>query len=530
MVRFVQSVISSTSNLFGVRLKSASLARPRATSIVVGNQTLTVNFLPPEGTPPILNYKYSTNGGSTYVDRSPVNTSSPITITGLNNGTSYNVRLAAIFSGRNSEPSNALAGIPVTLPSAPLITSIETGDRVLSAYYTVVDTGGSSITNRRYSLNKGTSFTSAGAGSSPIIISNLTNGIEYDIRIQLTTAVGTSTTSNQLSGTLFAPFTFAKTNLPTLNSYWAQNNSTIVALGQNLYAVNRQTEVNNCCTWLQRTSAWTSPVSDGVNWSLITLHQGTNLLTFDPITIKNVNNNLVVLGKFGAFGSTTAISMYKVSTDGTNWVTRDFPVTSSYWHDIEYMPNVGRYVAISSSPSRVLYSADLINWTAITLTGGATIPTISFQSSKLVYGNGQMILNHSDGTSISTVDGINWSTINLPTPLNSEGLAYGNGLWVQLAAYNSGIAYVLDASGVWAPSSSLNVPLNSNWDVSYNSTIQKFVIVGGNGLYSTSSDGINWTPYSTNSNATMYSINGSSNKVFLLGGNASSYFVSTALN
>jgi gliding motility-associated-like protein len=71
---------------------------PTITSISTGNGSATINFTAPtsDGGTPITNYEYTTDGGTTWTAFSPATTSSPVTITGLVNGTNYPFQLRAL--------------------------------------------------------------------------------------------------------------------------------------------------------------------------------------------------------------------------------------------------------------------------------------------------------------------------------------------------------------------------------------------------------------------------------------------------
>lgn len=88
------------------------------------SQTLSIAFSAPSGgAPPITNYKYSTDNGSTFVAMSPAQTSSPLVITtqstagtpALVNGTSYNIIIRAVNAGGDGTVSNTVAGTPSSL-------------------------------------------------------------------------------------------------------------------------------------------------------------------------------------------------------------------------------------------------------------------------------------------------------------------------------------------------------------------------------------------------------------------------------
>jgi len=63
----------------------------------------------------IENYEYSTNNGVNWTTRSPVATTSPLTVSGLSNGTTYNVRLRAINSAGTSDSSTAVSATPTAV-------------------------------------------------------------------------------------------------------------------------------------------------------------------------------------------------------------------------------------------------------------------------------------------------------------------------------------------------------------------------------------------------------------------------------
>jgi hypothetical protein len=60
----------------------------------------------------ITNYQYSTNNGLNWTVRSPVDTSTPLTISGLTNGTSYQVRIRAVSAVGTSDSSTSITATP----------------------------------------------------------------------------------------------------------------------------------------------------------------------------------------------------------------------------------------------------------------------------------------------------------------------------------------------------------------------------------------------------------------------------------
>jgi hypothetical protein len=115
-------------------------AAPTTTSITPSNGALSVAFTAGAANgSAITNYQFSTNNGVNWSTRSPVSTTSPISITGLTNGQSYNVRLRAINGAGNGESTTAVAATPSAV--------VVTGEATLTTTYgQVASTGTYSAT------------------------------------------------------------------------------------------------------------------------------------------------------------------------------------------------------------------------------------------------------------------------------------------------------------------------------------------------------------------------------------------------
>lgn len=130
---FILGVRDSAGSI-GIRALSLTVtsatvpAAPTGLSATPGNTTATITFTAgSDGGSAITNYQYSTNAGSSWTALSPVDTTSPITITGLTNGTAYTIIIRAINAVGNGASS---ASVSVT-PVAPKVVD-----------YTVVNSGG----------------------------------------------------------------------------------------------------------------------------------------------------------------------------------------------------------------------------------------------------------------------------------------------------------------------------------------------------------------------------------------------------
>ena len=100
----------------------------------------------------ITNYEYSTNNGGAWTTRSPTATTSPLTITGLSNGTGYAIRLRAINAAGSGDSSTAVTETPTAITVS--------GDSALTLTY------GNSASTSSYAATGGTNTYTWSLGSS----------------------------------------------------------------------------------------------------------------------------------------------------------------------------------------------------------------------------------------------------------------------------------------------------------------------------------------------------------------------------
>ena len=147
---------------------------PSITSTAVGVGSATISFTAGfSGGAPITDYQYQLNGGSWV---SSASSSSPFTITGLANGTTYSVAIRAVNAtgvGTASPPSSVTTP---ALPAAPVVASVTPGDSSVSIAFTPGATGGSTITSYQYQLTVGGPWFTAPSLTSPIAVSGLSTG------------------------------------------------------------------------------------------------------------------------------------------------------------------------------------------------------------------------------------------------------------------------------------------------------------------------------------------------------------------
>ncbi len=177
--------------------------RPSILTVASGDQSLTVFFIPNvnDGGLPLTQYDYSIDHGMTYTVVQT--TSSPITITGLTNSTTYTVLLRAWNEMGPSYPSEGVQGTPATTPSAPTNLSVISGSQQIIVSFSAGQNGGSAITNYQYSINNGSSYTSVSPAqtTSPITITGLVNGTTYSIKLRAVNSIGAGAESDTITGT-----------------------------------------------------------------------------------------------------------------------------------------------------------------------------------------------------------------------------------------------------------------------------------------------------------------------------------------
>ena len=144
------------------------------------------------------NIQYSSNNGTNWTDISS-NTNYK-SITGLTNGTPYIFRIAAHnIIGTSSYSSNTSEHIPFNNIEPPYITNSEIGNNSASIFFTQSNTSGYPITKYKYTLDNGVLFIEKDVNHSPIFISNINNGTQYNIKISAYAQSGWSNLSNEIS-------------------------------------------------------------------------------------------------------------------------------------------------------------------------------------------------------------------------------------------------------------------------------------------------------------------------------------------
>ena len=468
---------------------NARPSAPTITGITPSDSQLSVAFSPgSEGGSAITNYEYalatSTNSGSSWsaygawIPRSPANTTSPLVISGLTNGTFYKVKVRAINSeGGGSESNEESAGI---VP-APTINSIEAGTTSVTVDFTApVSTGGSAISSYQYSADGGATWNSVSGVTSPFTISGLQEGTTYSVKIRAVNSSGAGVASTTETFT-----TGDQPAAPTISSATAGDRQVTVSFttgangGSPLTNIEYSTDGGS--TWLARNPASLfspmviSPVSgagasdleNGTSYS-IKLRSvnafgsglSSNAISSTPRTIPGaptISGATTPTSQTLAFAITagsdggSSITNYEYSTDrGATWQVRtdsggsnttititklSSDGTTNLSNGSEYCVQVRAVNAVGSGSA----SADVCA-TAKTVPGAPTIDSLTTRDRSASV---EFTLGGNGGAAISDIEystdnGSTWtSSGRISSPLQIAGLSNGTTYTIRLRAVNS---------------------------------------------------------------------------------------------
>jgi trimeric autotransporter adhesin len=180
--------------LSGTGVSTAVPGAPAIGTATAGNASASINFTAPSsnGGSAITSYTVTSSPGGIIATGS----SSPITLTGLTNGTAYTFTVTATNANGTSPasaPTNSVTPA-ATVPGAPTIGTATAANAAATISFTApTSNGGSAITS--YTVTSSPGGISATGNSSPITVTGLTNGTAYTFTVIATNANGTSPTS-----------------------------------------------------------------------------------------------------------------------------------------------------------------------------------------------------------------------------------------------------------------------------------------------------------------------------------------------
>ena len=160
-----------------------------------GNGQASVSFTAPasNGGSTITGYTVTSNPGG----KTGTGVGSPITVTGLTNGTAYTFTVTATNSVGTSSPSSASNSVtPKTVPGTPTIGTAIAGDTQASVSFTApASNGGAAITGYTVTVSPA-DVAPVNGGGSPIVVTGLTNGQTYTFTVTASNIAGTGAASN----------------------------------------------------------------------------------------------------------------------------------------------------------------------------------------------------------------------------------------------------------------------------------------------------------------------------------------------
>jgi titin len=455
-----------------------------ANTTTTGDKIITIIFTPPSTNNglAITNYRYSTNNGVDWTERTPSNLTSPIVITtALANGTTtplangkiYPVIIAAKNSlgyGTSSEIMNLK---PKSAPGAPTITDISPANARAIINFTGAFDNGADITNYKYSIDAGKTWNTLlpKVTSSPIVIATgLTNGKLYNVKILAINAIGMGVQSNTFQVTPIPGVPFA----PTISTIVGGNNTATINVipgNTNGSAItNYRYSVNG--VWTTLSPAVPSPktilvpgLTNGQSYTITlkalnVVGEGSESLPksvvpagppFAPTITSITRGNASAIINFDpSYNNGSAITNYKFSTAAGKWTTCKVPPTNNQIL-VEALKNATMYsIQIAAISERWPTGGAVSNTMSVIPAGAPALPKIS----KITAGdrrvnftftaganNGSAILGYK--YAYTSDSGANWSTwtssswVTGDASMNIVDLTNGTLYSVKLRAVNA---------------------------------------------------------------------------------------------
>jgi hypothetical protein len=357
---------NSPSSLSTLVTPAGTAAAPTNLVATHGDQSASVAFTPGAtngGT--ISNYKYSLDSGA-YTAFSPVQISSPVSITGLTNGTPYTVALKAVTQSGDGTASSNVSVTPSTVPDAPTNVQGTHGNTQVNLTWSAsASDGGAAITyyTANYSSDgtNYTAFETTFSGTSGTVM-GLTNGTAYTFKVSAHNLNGDSTLS--AASSVITPSTIPSAPLNVNGNY----GNTVVNLN------------------------WSVPATDG----------GANITYYIINYSSNGGGNYIQFGAYfgGTNGTVTGL------TNGTSYIFTVFA------HNLNGDSQV-------SAPSNVITPSTVPNApTSISATAGINQATVSWTPGN---NGGSAITSY---TVKYSTDGTNYTTFGT-TFLDSPGTVTG---------------------------------------------------------------------------------------------------------
>lgn len=205
----------SALNAVGVGAPSATVTAtprtvptaPRSSTAVPRDRSVTLSWSAPidDGGAPVTGYRVtlSADGGTTWSTVAET-ASTSAELTGLTNGAAVLLRVAAVNAAGAGATGSTVMSTPRTVPGAPVVTEVESGNRSLTLRFTPpASDGGAPVLTYQLSLDGGATWTvrRTGTTGSPLVVGGLDNGVLATVRIRAVNEAGAGAASAPVSAT-----------------------------------------------------------------------------------------------------------------------------------------------------------------------------------------------------------------------------------------------------------------------------------------------------------------------------------------
>jgi hypothetical protein len=320
---------------------------PAGLGATIGDGSLQVSFsVEYSGGVPITNYKYSLDG-TTYVAFSPAVTSSPVTISGLTNGTAYTVYLKAVNEMGDSAASSPISATPATVPSVPAITNVVGGNAEATVSFSEsTSNGGAAITS--YTVVSSPDSVSVSGTSSPMTLTGLTNGTAYTFSVYATNVAGNSSSSSSSAAVTPSTVPDAPTNVlaeiidgvvtvsftgPVSNGGSSILSYTVTSSPDGITATSTSTSIAVSGLTFGGTYTFTAIATNANGNSAVSTPSATVTLASAPSAptdlVATAGDASISIAFTAGSNGGSALTNYKYSLDGTTYVAFSPAVTSS---------------------------------------------------------------------------------------------------------------------------------------------------------------------------------------------------------
>ena len=411
-------------------------AAPTAPTLTVKHQSLDVEWSAPTGNggSAVTGYQVRRCDNSTGCDadnewtvKTLTGTGTTTTVTGLTNGTTYQVQVAAVNNVGTGAWSSSATAVPATVPTAPAAPTLTVKNESLGVRWSAPSgNGGSAVTGYkvgRCSSSCGTDSnwtvtTLTGTGTSTTL-SSLTNGTAYQVRVAATNSVGTGAWSSSATATpAKKPEAPAAPTLTkgarSLTVSWTAPTNNGAAISDYNVQYRACTATPKSCTTSPSWGSWQSRSHTGTT-TTTTISNLTNGTAYQ-VQVQATNSQ----GSSGWSPSATAAPEDKPAAPAAPTLTSAVvsQQISVSWtapanngqaisdYDVQYRACTATDKSCTTSPSWG-------NWTSHTHTGTTTTATISNLTNGTAY-QVQVRATNSVGTG-------DWSSSATDTPATTPG-------------------------------------------------------------------------------------------------------------